>query len=131
MNGLEPNQKYANIPPIKPDALDYVHYYASILSILFIILCIINRVKSTKDPKKEVNRKRRMKIYKMKEMIHLLMDIIDETRFFIKTEENGNNISIDKRVIQSAVIDSITNQKSEIKMIGHKLHEILMFRKAG
>lgn len=63
MNGFEPNQKYADIPPKKPNALDYVDNYASILSILFIILFIINRVKSTKDPQKEVNRKKRMKIY--------------------------------------------------------------------
>ena len=70
--------------------------------------------------------KRRMKIYKMKEMIHVLMDITKETRFRLTTEENGNNISIDKRVIQSAYVDGICFQKSEIKVVGHRLHEMLM-----
>lgn len=88
------------------------------------ILELIERDKQQDVDEGKINR--RMKIYKMKEMIHVLMDIVNETRFKLKTEENGNNISIDKRVIQSAVIDGIFYSKSEIRIIGHKLHEILM-----
>ena len=70
--------------------------------------------------------KRRTKLYRIFEHLHSIMDIVNKTRFKIITENDKHTILIDKRSLNKSIVDGIVFDKERIKIVGSKIHEMLL-----
>ena len=70
--------------------------------------------------------KKRAQVYRVLEHIHVLMDILKDTRFSYMTSQLKINFIEDKRTLDVVDVDSIMMFKNDIETIGSKVHGALI-----
>lgn len=70
--------------------------------------------------------KKRAQMYRVLEHIHVLMDILAQTRFSFITANSKINFIDDKRCLDVVNVDSIIMFKCDIERIGRKIHQALV-----
>ena len=70
--------------------------------------------------------KKRSQTYRILEHIHVLIDILNHTRFKISTSHFNINFIEDKRSLDTVNLDSILFFKKDIEQIGSKIHHALV-----
>lgn len=63
--------------------------------------------------------------FKIVEYIHVLLQIIEKTRFSVTTIDRKYNVTSKKKMLTGANVDNIIYDKKDIITIGSKVHEII------
>lgn len=80
---------------------------------------------SFKEERSTSSNKRRFH-FKIVEYIHVLLDILQKTRFEILTVDRKYNVTSKKKMVTGALIDGLDFSRQDIKIIGTKVHSIIM-----